>query len=226
MRKDIEIHINTGDIVINPVNKVKLHPFSWTSNDTGLTRYIYGEIQIPGNISESAVKKDGIYLRIPYTPKYKEFQIRIRRVFSEELSEFVQNPADGTEWFTVMAGLYGGEKKNIYASQLLSISEDRFYIRLNKGVADLYSGNESDVNIVPADRQNANMMLKCMPANNYRYPLSGVGLARWINSNIHYADLPPILQREFEADGVGVKNASFDLDSKSMILDLEPYDNN
>lgn len=226
MRKDIEIHINTGDIVMKSQNTVKLRPFSWVANVTGLTRYIYGEIQLPGNISEASIHTNGVYLTIPYTPKYKEFYIRIRRVFNEELSDFIQNPVDGSEWFLAKSGLYGDGMKNVYASQLLTISEDRFYIKLDKGFACLYSGNESDVNIISADRQNANLLLKCFPTNNYRYPLTGVGLMRWINSNIHFTELSSVLQREFEADGMYVKNASFDLESKNLQLDVEPYDKN
>lgn len=223
MRKDIEIHINTGDIVISSQTSPKLRQFNWTTNKGGLERYIYGEIELPGNISESSVKENGLYFSIPYTPKYKEFYIRIKRVFNDGVYSFIQNPVDGSDWFLVRAGLYGGEVKNVYASQLLLISEDIFYIRLNKGCAEIYSGNESDVNIVPAKRQNANLMLKCLPTNNYRYPLTGVGLIRWVNSNIHYTELSAVLQREFENDGMSVKSASFDLESKDLQLELEHY---
>ncbi|NDV63938.1 hypothetical protein [Bacteroides sp. 224] len=225
MRKDIEIHINTGDIVINPHNTPKLRTFNWITNNGGLERYIYGEIQLPGNISEATIKENGVYISIPYTPKYKEFYVRIKRIFSDETSSFIQNPVDGSDWFLARSGLCGGDMKNIYASQLLLISENVFYIRLNKGYANIYSGNESDVNIVPAKRQNANLMLKCLPTNNYRYPLTGVGLIRWVNSNIHYTELSAVLQREFGDDGMNVKNAAFDLESKDLQLELEHYNN-
>lgn len=221
MRKDIEIHIETGDMAISAKNLTKLFPFHWTTNESGLSRYIYGEIEVPGNISETSIRSKGIYLSIPYTPEYKEFYIRIKRIFGSEIESFVQNPVDGSEWFLVRTGLHGKEMKNAYASQLLRISEDRFYIKLNREYADLYSGNISDVNIISANRQNANLLLKCLPTNNYRYPLTGVGLIRWTNSNIDHTQLSTILQREFEADGVYVKNASFDFESKDLQLDLD-----
>jgi hypothetical protein len=223
MRKDIEIHINTGDMTVDPVNKPKTYPFNWVENDKGLSRYIYGEIQVPLSVSEASIRTDGLYSSIPYTPKYKEFYLRIKRVFSDETSLFVQNPVDGSDWFLARAGLYGNTMKNVYASQLLTISEDKFYFKLNKECIDIYSGNESDVYIVPANRQNANLLLKCLPTNNYRFPLSGVGLIRWVNSNIHHTELSSVLQREFEADDMYVKNASFDLDTKKLHLDLDSY---
>ena len=66
-------------------------------------------------------------------------------------------------------------------------------------------------------------MLACIPSNNYRYPLAGVGLVRWVNStNIESGELATILQREFAADGVTVNNAQYDYDTQSMnILELD-----
>lgn len=224
MRKDIQININTGDIVIESQNSVTIRSFNWVDNPSGFSRYIYGEITVPWHIPESQIKSNGLYIVIPYTSIYKEFYIRVKRLYADQSYSFIVNPVDGTEWFLVRAGLYGREMTNVYASQLLSISEDRFYVKLNEGFIDLYSGDESDVNIVSANRQNANLLLKCLPTNNYRYPLTGVGLIRWTNSNINHTQLSATLQKEFEADGVYVKNASYDMESKDLHLDLDTSD--
>ena len=85
MRKDIEIHINTGDITLSPHNKFILRPFNWVENESGLMRYIYGEITLPATLSEDVVRKGGIYTTIPYTPIYKEFYVRIKRNFEAML---------------------------------------------------------------------------------------------------------------------------------------------
>lgn len=228
MRKDIEIHINTGDITLSPKNKFTLRPFSWVENSQGLSRYIYGEVEVPSALSEIHIKNNGIHVSIPYTPKYNEFYIRIKRVLGENSFTYIQNPIDGSEWFLVKAGLFGQALQNIYASQLLIISESSFYIRLNKGIAELYSSAESDMNIIKANRQNSNLLLKCIPTNNYRYPLTGVGLIRWTNSNISYTKLSDTIQREFENDGVLVKNANYDFETKDLKLELDTtnVDNN
>ena len=52
MRKDIEIHIGTGDITLPSKNNYTLRDFQWVSNKTGLSRYIYGEVIVPSNLSE------------------------------------------------------------------------------------------------------------------------------------------------------------------------------
>lgn len=228
MRKDIEIHINTGDITLSPHNKFTLRPFNWVENEAGLMRYIYGEITLPATLSEDVVRKGGIYTTIPYTPIYEEFYVRIKREYTDGSYTYLQNPVDGTEWFLVQAAKYGGTFANIYASELFTISETSFYLKLNRGIVELYSSSESDMNIVKANRQNANLLLKCIPTNCYRYPLTGVGLIRWTQSNIDHTALANVLQREFEEDGVKVNNASYDFETNDLHLDLDTtnVDNN
>lgn len=118
--------------------------------------------------------------------------------------------------------IYGGELKNVFASALPSISEDGFFVSLQNGIAQLYSSSQSDFNIIKAGRQNANCLLACFPGGNYRYPLTGVGLARWINSNnVTSTSLTQVLQDEFSADGVIINNAAFNYDTKQMELDAK-----
>jgi hypothetical protein len=221
MRKDIEIHINTGDITLSPKNKFVLRPFQWVDYPDGLMRYIYGEVSLPASIPEKTIRESGFYLIIPYTPQYKEFYIRVRRVHEGGDYVYLQNPVDGSEWFLVKSGLYGKEMKNAYASQLYMVSETSYYIRINNGIAELYSSSESDVNIIKANRQNSNMLLKCIPTNNYRYPLSGVGLIRWLKSAMSHIELSEVLKKEFSSDGMSVKNASFDFDTRDLHLEVD-----
>lgn len=219
MRKDIEIHIGTGDITLPSKNSYTLRDFQWVSNPTGLSRYIYGELIVPSNLSEQSIKKNGVYAPIPYTPKYKEFMVRVKRLYDNGSYEFIQNPSDGLEWFLVKVAQYGVNVKNAIASQLLTISESDFYFQFDGGVANLYSALESDLHIVKADRQNSNMLLACVPTNNYRYPLSGVGLVRWTNGNMDYTHLAERIESEFSDDGMSVNSASFDYDTKQLSID-------
>lgn len=223
MRKDIELHIKTYDVPIENQHNYKLRDFRWITNPTGLSRYIYGEIDIPSTITEASIRNNGIYFSIPYTPYYKEFMVRLRRVYEGGSFTYVMNLDSGGEWFVVKSGLYGGKLQNMYASQLIQISDSSFYGRIGSDCLELYSAAQSDFNIVQADRQNANCLLACNPSNNYRYPLTGVGLVQWINSgHINSGDLAERLQSEFSADGVAVNNAQYDYDTQSITqLDLD-----
>lgn len=217
MRRDIEIHINTGDVAIEPQNSIKVRQFRWVSNESGLSRYLYGEIDIPSIVTENSIRTAGFCFSMPYTPKYKEFMVRIRRVHDSGAFTYIRNLDDGSEWFLVKTGLYGGKKTNAYASCLIEISDSSYYGRIGDNCLELYSSSQSDFNVVNADRQNANCLLACNPSNNYRYPLTGVGLVRWVNSsNINSGELATVLQREFSDDGVTVQNAEYDYETQTM----------
>lgn len=222
MRKDIELHIKTNDIALVATNKAKMRTFRWVDNPSGLSRYIYGEIDVPAVVSETKIRENGVFVNIPYTPKYKEFMIRVRRVYDDGSYIYLYNRRDGSEWFLAQVGMYGGEKENCYASLLYTISEGTYYISLKDEIATIYSSIQSDFNIVDANRQNANCLLACFPSNSYRYPLTGVGLARWINAhNVNAGNLAEIINREFSEDGVVVKNATYNYDTKQMEMDLD-----
>lgn len=223
MRKDIEIHIGTGDITLPSKNNYQLRDFQWVQNPTGLSRYIYGEIIVPSNLSANTLYNKGVCAAIPYTPIYKEFMVRIKRLYENGLYEYLQNPADGTEWFVVKCNLYWTNGyKNVYASQLKMVADNDYYFQFDKGILNVYSAMESDLNIVKANRQNSNMLLACVPTNNYRYPISGVGLIRWMNGNMDYTALADTIKSEFTDDGVVVNSASFDYDTHQLSLDATP----
>lgn len=223
MRRDIQIHIQTGDIALSSQNQYKTRDFQWVQSLTGLSRYIYGEIVVPSGLSANTIYEKGLYVTIPYTPIYKEFMVRVKRLYENGLYEYLQNPVDGTEWFVVKSNLYGVKGQgNVYASQLMTIADNDYYFQFDKGILNVYSAAESDLNIVQANRQNSNMLLACVPTNNYRYPISGVGLIRWMNGNMDYTALADTIKSEFTDDGVVVNSASFDYDTNQLNLDAIP----
>lgn len=225
MRRDIEIHIQTGDVALVTKNNPKLRDFRWVEQPSMLSRYIYGEVDVPYTISEQTIVKKGLYIAIPYTPKYKEFMIRIRRVNEDGIFSYVTNEVNGSQWFLVKSSVFGGKLQNVFVSTLPVISEDNFFVFLKDGIAHLFSSHQSDFNIVKAGRQNANCLLACFPGGNYRYPLTGVGLARWINSNnVASTSLTKVLQDEFSADGVTIRNAAYNYDTKQMELDAKDWE--
>lgn len=215
MRTDIGIHIKTGDLAFLLDKEGVIYPFSWVSNSAGLSRYIYGEIEIPASLTLNTVYK-GISCKIPYTAKYKEFYIRIKRLYGNGVSEYIQNPVDGSQWFLVKIN-----DTNAWASELIKVSDSFEYtFVIEHGEAKVYSNDRTDFEIVKANRQNANLMLACSPTNNYRFPVSGVGLRSWVNSNSINNEMIDVLRNEFEADGTPVVFAEYDFDSKNLNLKL------
>lgn len=221
MRKDIQININTGDVQCQytPVQKLA-YPYRWVDFPSGLDRYEYGEITVPYNITEKHIRENGVSMIMPYTPIYKEFCIRIKREREDGFYAYVHNSKNGSEWFVAKTALYGGTLQNLMVCQALLINKEYYFIELKDDSAIFYSGVNSDLIIDNVDRQNANLLLKCVPTNFYRYPLTGVGLIKWINSNMQQEELARILKTEFQEDGVLAKNISYDFENKNLVMDL------
>lgn len=217
MRKDIQFSIDIQDMPIKPTNKYTAYPLQWIERPaSGLSRYIYGEVKLPMSVSEESIVKNGLVIKIPYTPQYKEFQVRICRESYNGDTLPIYNPVDGSEWFVVQ----GANSKNLFASQLMLLSEEAFDMQFNGKFLVAYDADKRDVVIAKASRQNANHLLACYPGNNYRYPLAGVGLGRWINSNaINSSKLADRISAQFKEDGVSIRTASLNFDTMQINID-------
>ena len=101
------------------------------------------------------------------------------------------------------------------------VNQDNYLLQLNEGNAYLWSGIMSDMVNINANIQNRNLLLQCIPSNNYRYPTSGVGLIKYLHANLSHSGLAEKLQTEFKDDKVEIINAAFNSYSGDLELDLD-----
>ena len=218
MRKDIQINTRTGDIVLRNRSTSNIYPFKWIEeNDLFLT----AQITVPSSFDIKQLYTIGVKTEIPYTPVYKPIKIRIGRDFGGDNIRIVINPTNNSEWFEVHTRLFGVQDKILHASQLIMISQDHYLIQLNEGIAYLWSDTISDMININANIQNRNLLLQCVPSNNYRYPTSGVGLINYLHANLSHSGLAEKLQTEFKDDKVDIINAAFNSYSGDLELDLD-----
>ena len=238
MRKDIQINIDTKDIVFSPDGDRFFSGLEWLDGvpEGELQEYLYGEVTVSQK-PERILLSEGIYVKVPYTPKYLPVKLRIRQPDSAGGYVYASNPANGSVWFDIKARISGAQPREVMASELILIHEDSYHLCFETyavkagsnttpvptGTLTVYSAFPSDFNIVRADTQNSNLLLACIPGNSYRYPLSGVGLIRWLNGNLSQSQVAQTIQDEFAEDGVVVRNASFDDGSQQLYLDAN-YD--
>ncbi len=220
MRRDIQINTSICDMVLKDQNRLSTYAFEWVS-ETDL--YLLGQVTIPSAFDVRRLQTEGVKVEIPYTPIYKPFKVRIVRYFDENTSMSVMNPVDGSEWFEVHTSLWRQEKLLLRASQLIMVNQDNYIVQLDgaNGIGYIWSANDSDAVNIAANIQNRNLLLKCIPSNNYRYPTSGVGLVRFLHANLSQTNLATILQNEFKADKVTVKSAAFNSFTGDIDLDLD-----
>lgn len=218
MRTDIYVNTITGDIVLKNQNSLEEYLFEWIEEtDLQLT----AQIILPSNFDIKQLYTIGVQIKIPYTPIYKPIKIRFSRDLGGGNIRIVINPTDNSEWFEVHTRLFGLQDKILYASQLIMVSQDYYLIQINKVVAYLWSNAISDMVNINANIQNRNLLLQCVPSNNYRYPTSGVGLIKYLHANLSHSGLAEKLQTEFKDDKVEIINAAFNSYSGDLELDLD-----
>lgn len=220
MRRDIQINTSINDIVLKDQNKLSTYSFKWVSEGD---IYLLGEITIPHTFDVKKLQTEGVRIEIPYTPIYKPFKVRVIRTFDANTSMAVINPVNGSEWFVVRTKLWNQQNEQLCASQLVMVNQDAYIVQLDNtdGIGYIWSAKSVDAVNISANIQNRNLLLQCIPSNCYRFPTSGVGLVRFLHSNLSQTTLANILQDEFKADKVTVKGAAFDSFTGDIELDLD-----
>lgn len=218
MRRDIQINTQINDIVLQDRNLLGTYPFEWVGEEDLILK---GQLTIPGNYDINILYTTGIKVSIPYTPIYKPMKIRVIRDYGDGTTRTVINPVNRSEWFDIKAKLYGKEAVQIHAPQLLMVSMEDYLIQIDRDTAYIWSHADSDLCNINANFQNRNLLLQCVPSNCYRYPTSGVGLVRFLHSNLSQAKLADVLESEFKADKVTVKNAAFNSFTGHLEMDLD-----
>ena len=221
MRRDIQINTQIDDIVFSDQNALSAYPFEWVEEtDT----YIRGQVVIPSCYDVGNIYIIGVLIEIPYTPIYKPIQLRILRDYGGSTLRVIPNPVNHEDWHDAYVKLNGAsETVQLYASMLPMISSEKYIVQLtqNEGSAYVWASEDSDLTNANANIQNRNMMLKCVPSNNYRYPISGVGLIRYLHGNLSQTDLATRLRTEFKSDKVSVESAAFDSYTGDLDMDLD-----
>lgn len=91
---------------------------------------------------------------------------------------------------------------------------------LNK--AYIYSAFKTDIEVNFSDDQSAQLLSLCLPGNYYRYPTTGIGITKYLNSVISHTDLTEILQTQFELDNRSLEEAEFDTDTGKLTIVCRP----
>lgn len=197
MVQDIKIDINNKDIKVDTKLYKKIF-FSITWDGPNFTI-------IPPLGHTINIDIEPVYIKIPYKP------------LTEELS-MDNRPCYGT---------IDGKYIRLTPAKLMLINSDGFYcISGNKdGSCTIYSACETDFTIANADNQTARLMCLCAPGKNYRYPITGVGISKYLNSIIERTDIGNRLVSEFQSDNISLDDATYDVETKKLNLGLTECEN-
>lgn len=188
--------------------------------------YRYAEVVVPMSFVAGYKDVNGIRVYVPYTPDFRELQVRLRLDNTNGEAEYLTNKTDNRIWFPVFCEDDQGRKVKIHLSEFRILNENScFNLIIRNGYLALFSGNESDMLIKAAMRQNEVFLLKASAGNLYQYPSSGVGLIDFLHGNFENTGLAAKLQSEFEGDKMIINNAYMDSVTGELYLDAIEKEN-
>lgn len=88
--------------------------------------------------------------------------------------------------------------------------------------AYIYSAKNTDLCVNYSDDQASQLLSLCAPGNYYRYPTTGVGIARYLNCVVDHSDLQKVLEAQFDGDGKPIQSADFDNETCKLDVLFSP----
>lgn len=223
MRTDIEYDLVKRDVVIEKQNRYKTVDAEVVEVDNVESTYVYMQVSI-GNKTYEEIAEDGLYVHISYTPEERPIKLIITRTNDDGDEEQVMDGADSDGYYTVQATLFNGSNSTeMNASELVLISDtfDYYLQFIGDGDVQIYAAAQSDFNMKASQWQDANFLLQCVPTNNYRYPVAGVGLINWVHSGSINGECVTRMNEEFTDDGMTIVNANYDFETDRFYLKLQ-----
>ena len=78
---------------------------------------------------------------------------------------------------------------------------------------------ELDLAVVESMEQNKRCLLECVPGNLYQHPTTGVGIFRYLNSNMERSGLGERIKSQFNMDGMRVESATIDQENNTIKIE-------
>ena len=224
MVKDLIIDIKEKDLLFEDKSNSSMPVFDvvWGNlfEDDDMVDVLICNVIVPEaywNLIKYSNRQLTIRFKSPYTPDTNTFRIRPVKFLNNQYSLFWNIRGD----FGLPVSSFALSKNisaPISACMLPFIDIDgEFIVKMvqNEQIEELdkayiYSSKETDISINYSDDQAAQLLSICNPGNSYRYPTTGVGITRYINSVIGHTDFADRLESQFEGDGKRLMEANFD----------------
>lgn len=194
----------TGQVAGKAIAGFSFMPFNGT--------HCYGEAVVPPGF-----RKDHLYLYIPYRAENKPLKICIRYDHLSSESDYLPNPVNGGKWYEVTS-----RSHSIPVCMLRTLNENQFYrLEIRESVLEIYSGEDTDMQIKASLSQNELFLLKASAGNIYQHPTTGVGLIDFLHGNFENTNLAAKLKSEFENDKMTINNAYMDSATGELYLEVK-----
>lgn len=209
MRKDIEMDVDSGDILLRKTPPAYTTQLTWISEDDF---YVYGECALDSHLTfDNLIGGIGVYAE--QKDSIKPIRIKFSRITGK-------GDKLETEYLPVNT-VIGDE---IIGTKLILTSDELFFrVYLFEGDTEftMANGYLQDFNAVTAMSQNEYFLLLANQSSIYSSPLSGVGIRVFLNGDLKNSNLPVKVQSEFELDGMTVNSIKLDNETNELIIDTK-----
>jgi len=205
MRKDIVMDIDNGDIALRDKPPAYSTSLKWVNEDDF---FIYGDctLEAPATLQNLT---GGIGVYVPQKDSLKPIKIKFTTVSG-------RGDVESTGYLSVN----NLKKETITGASMVIVSNDLFfrvYLTPGSEVFTLTSGYLHDLTVDESMIQNEYFLLVSDPSALYQYPLTGVGIRKFLNGNIRRSSLPQKIQSEFTLDGMNVEKIQYNEETDEII---------
>lgn len=213
MRTDIKF--DSGSFTPSFTSSIPQYTMDWTwerEDDYAL----YGSVRLPETNGLRSLE-NGIGVRIPFRSSTKKVNVSFIVSDSEGGSSLINNRTNNP-----IFGLLDVSGDQVQASYLPVYSMDGEYrITMKNGDIYLSDYEERDLAMIESMEQNKRFLLECTPGNLYQYPTTGVGIFRYLNSNLRSSGLAERIKQQFNADKMIVQEAVINQEENSISIVAE-----
>lgn len=208
MRTDIKF--DNGQFTLSLSSSMPQYTVDWEWVDES-DYDLYGVVRLPYTNGLRNLET-GIGVRIPFKTSTKRVSVSFVLTGVEGDSELI-NARTNNPVFELL-DVNGNRIKASYLPVYAMSGQYRLTIKDgNIYLSDYY---ERDLAMIESLEQNKRFLLECTPGNLYQFPTTGVGVFRYLNSNLRSSGLAERIKSQFNADKMTVREAVIEDDDKSI----------
>lgn len=184
----------------------------------------YLDVVVPNGYTITPASQD-VFIKAPYIPVLTPITVRFLKQSGTSYSIIKVFGQDSLQLYFYNQN---GEKESLYGCKLMAMNIDglvRLHCVSAQDGCEVFLATNGDFQLGNADKNSVDMMMECAPGKNYRYPMNGVGVARFLGSIIDRTPAAPDILRELGDDKQSVREVYYDQDTQKMRVITDEYNN-
>jgi len=225
MTTDILLDVRQKDFLYDESSASKtFFTAEYGAHQIGEDTNSYLDIIVPSGYTITPASQD-VYIKAPYIPVTTPISVRFLKQSGDTYSIISVFSASSLPLYVYN---YDGEKEALCGCKLLAMDIDgllRLHCVSAQDGCEVFLANDGDFQLGVSDKDIVELMMECAPGKNYRYPINGVGVARFLGSIIDRTTAATDILRELGDDKQSVREVYYDQETQKMKVITDEYNN-